>query len=213
METIPFNTVKRPPIPGIKTRMVRLNHLKLALRVDSGLQIGTLHPLRDGRTLLGRAIDAEIPIDDAKASRLHAAIDWSQGCYIITDLGSTNGTFLNGQPVQMGERLTVGDEIRVGSTCFKVEILEEARNQIPKSWVEPTKIVMVPRVDDEQTRMKIRKASEPSQTFKIDYLIRKFKEDRFDFVNRHGGWLGVVFVGIVVATAIAFNDSSLLIRR
>jgi pSer/pThr/pTyr-binding forkhead associated (FHA) protein len=201
-----LTTTQLPPRPtAARLRTVKLQHLKLALRVDSGIHIGKLHVLRDGRTLLGRAVDVEIPVDDSKASRMHAAIDWQSGFYKITDLGSTNGTFLNGKAVQMSETLTVGDEIRIGSTCFRVEILEEAKNQISKSWVEPTKIVMLPHAEENSVKAKIKVSQEPSQGFRIEQMVRKFKDDRQNFISRHGSWLGVVFVGVVVATAIASN--------
>jgi pSer/pThr/pTyr-binding forkhead associated (FHA) protein len=201
METTNISFLPPKP-PKISTRTVRLQHLKLALRADSGLQIGKLYVLREGRTIMGRAVDAEVPIDDAKASRLHAAIDWTSGFYQLSDLGSLNGTFLNGRTVQTAERLTVGDEIRIGSTCYRVEILEEAKSNISKSWVEPTKIIMIPQPGAQKIKNTIHISNEPSQSLRIEQTLKKFKEDRANFISRHGGWLGMLFVVIVVATAL-----------
>jgi hypothetical protein len=60
-----------------------------------------------------------IPIRDQRLSRCHAAIQYidGQGFYLI-DLESTNGSFLNGEPVRQRTRLKDGDRIRLGSLAF-----------------------------------------------------------------------------------------------
>ncbi|MGC8875046.1 MAG: FhaA domain-containing protein [Chloroflexia bacterium] len=70
-------------------------------------------PLDRPQVLLGRARDCDIILDDPFVSRHHARIVLRYGQFAVEDLGSTHGTFLNGQPVQEcvlrpGDRLTLG---------------------------------------------------------------------------------------------------------
>ena len=67
---------------------------------------------------IGRLPECQVTIDDKGASRRHAQIRHAHGIYTITDLGSTNGTRLNGQTVQTRE-LADGDRITIGSTVLE----------------------------------------------------------------------------------------------
>jgi len=69
---------------------------------------------------IGRSKDADIPIPDEKVSRLHCGIRFEDGEYIVKDLGSRNGTYLNDKQIVM-EKLKPGDRVRVGSAILKVE--------------------------------------------------------------------------------------------
>jgi pSer/pThr/pTyr-binding forkhead associated (FHA) protein len=80
------------------------------------LEIGaTRHPLMLERTTIGRSRDNSIHLADERVSRRHARIDLEQGTFVINDLDSANGTFVNGQRIQR-HRLRSGDEIRIGDT-------------------------------------------------------------------------------------------------
>lgn len=65
---------------------------------------------------LGRSAKNDIMFGDPEISRQHAQIAYQQGAYFITDWGSTNGTFVNGQRVIGQTRLQDGDEIELGDT-------------------------------------------------------------------------------------------------
>jgi len=69
---------------------------------------------------IGRSPDADMTIADDKASRLHCGIRLWDGDFYIKDLKSKNGTFVNGQPVDM-VKLNPGDRIRIGATVFTFE--------------------------------------------------------------------------------------------
>ena len=74
-------------------------------------------PLRHGTTVLGRGEDADIRIPDVGVSRRHARIAFDGRAAVLTDLGSTNGTLVNDQPV--GEQLLrAGDRIQLGATTL-----------------------------------------------------------------------------------------------
>jgi pSer/pThr/pTyr-binding forkhead associated (FHA) protein len=75
-------------------------------------------PLPAAGASLGRAQDNDVHVPDERASRHHARIDVQQGVYVLSDLGSANGTFVNGRRVQH-QALRDGDEIRIGDTALR----------------------------------------------------------------------------------------------
>jgi len=78
----------------------------------------------DGRPLtMGRASDNGIVLRDARASRHHARIDSRRGSLVLTDVGSTNGSFVNDRRVD-SVALGPGDRIRLGTTVIVVEALD-----------------------------------------------------------------------------------------
>lgn len=75
-------------------------------------------PLTDG-LVIGRVAGCDVVLDDAKASRRHARIVLQGGVAEIEDLGSSNGTQLNGKPVTR-RLLRSGDEVQIGTTVLRV---------------------------------------------------------------------------------------------
>jgi len=73
-----------------------------------------------GRVVVGRARDVDFRIDDTNVSRRHAAIFWSEGQVMIEDLGSTNGTMVNGYPVTTTV-VRPGDVVVIGDCRITVE--------------------------------------------------------------------------------------------
>src|SRR5262249_32268635 len=70
---------------------------------------------------IGRLASAHLCLDDEKVSRIHSVIEVGpDGALSIIDMGSVEGTFVNGKRVNKGT-LTFGDEIKVGNTTIKVE--------------------------------------------------------------------------------------------
>ncbi len=70
-------------------------------------------------SVLGRGTRCEIPIDDPFLSQRHAAFIWREGACYLQDLGSTNGTFLNGKRAQGDPiELLSGDKIDLGQLSF-----------------------------------------------------------------------------------------------
>jgi hypothetical protein len=75
-------------------------------------------PLAESITI-GRAKDCDLPLDDNRASRQHARLERRPDGYWISDLGSSNGVFLNGNRITEPIRLTLQDEIQIGDTTLK----------------------------------------------------------------------------------------------
>jgi pSer/pThr/pTyr-binding forkhead associated (FHA) protein len=79
----------------------------------------------DGRPLtIGRAPDNGLVVRDGRASRHHARIDGRRGTLVLSDLGSSNGSFVNDRRVD-SVALGAGDRIRIGTTAFVVEGIGE----------------------------------------------------------------------------------------
>jgi Protein of unknown function (DUF3662)/FHA domain len=76
---------------------------------------GRIHRLAAPVTVIGRSTDADIVLDDAGVSRRHAEVHLVDGRARVIDLGSTNGTFVDGERVHAGN-LTEGSTITVGRT-------------------------------------------------------------------------------------------------
>jgi len=80
--------------------------------------------------VLGRSVEADIRLNDFKASRLHAEITAqieagsAKPLFRIKDLGSTNGTIVNGQTI-IETTLNDGDKIRIGDHLFRFDLLDE----------------------------------------------------------------------------------------
>ena len=84
-------------------------------------ETGQTYPLSAGLVTIGRKGDNTIVLgDDLKVSRHHATIAWLRDRYVIHDVGSSNGTFLNNRQLGKPEALSNGDEIRIGKTTFTV---------------------------------------------------------------------------------------------
>ena len=71
--------------------------------------------------LVGRAPECEIRIEDTYASQQHARIFGKNGSWYVEDLGSTNGTFVNGVRIDRPRKLAHGDVVRVGETELRFE--------------------------------------------------------------------------------------------
>jgi DNA-binding winged helix-turn-helix (wHTH) protein len=81
-------------------------------------------PLREGENILGRTDDAAVWIDSSNVSRRHARIVVSGGKATIEDLGSKNGTSVDGRKVRKPVALEEGAQVRVGSVTMTYRVLD-----------------------------------------------------------------------------------------
>ena len=91
------------------------------LVVVEGPLTGTEVPLEGAQVTLGRAPDSTIVIDDDYASSRHARIYESEGAWVVEDLGSTNGTWLDRTRLTTPTVLPVGAPLRVGRTTLVIQ--------------------------------------------------------------------------------------------
>ena len=93
---------------------------RLEVVAAMGHEPGTIFDVGDGATM-GRADSSDIPVDDAFASSAHARV-FNRGDYVyVEDMGSTNGTYLNGRQLRQAERLKVADVVRIGDSEYRYQ--------------------------------------------------------------------------------------------
>ena len=92
--------------------------------VYSGLDEGRLIPVAEGHQTLGRGEEADVSVSGDGLSRKHAVVGFENGSVTVSDLGSTNGTFVNGEPVSH-RALEDGDRVQVGSVQLKLSYKDD----------------------------------------------------------------------------------------
>jgi len=93
---------------------------KLRVQSGAGLSVGSAYDLSQG-ALLGRGDKADIQLEDGFASARHARLIPQGDVMVLEDLGSTNGTYLNGEPLRGAQPLHAGDRIKIGDSEFSFE--------------------------------------------------------------------------------------------
>lgn len=104
------------PVPVVPTE------IRASLEISTGPQEGKVFSLEPYPMIVGRRENCDIIITDSSVSRRHARVEYRQGSFVLSDLGSTNGTFVNGVRIDK-KVLEPGDTVKFGSTLcyFKVE--------------------------------------------------------------------------------------------
>jgi hypothetical protein len=111
----------RPPQPARPPRGGRgPRSAPQQLLVTAGTLAGTSLGLADQQITIGRANDATLVLNDDYASTRHARLFPQDGQWIVEDLGSTNGTYLDRQKVTRPTPVPVGVPIRIGKTVLEL---------------------------------------------------------------------------------------------
>ena len=141
----------------------------LTLRVFKGDQLVTAKDYDRDIIKIGRLSSAHLCLDDEKVSRIHSVIEVGpDGTLSIIDMGSVEGTFVNGKRVNKGT-LSFGDEIKVGGTTIKVEKAATGASVAPAiapigeavEATAPNVEVAAPPRDVEATQQVIEQKSRP----------------------------------------------------
>jgi hypothetical protein len=96
---------------------------------------GKRYPITSGRTIIGRGSDADITVDDTSISRKHVEVLWDGKRAEVNDLGSTNGSLLNGERVARA-RLDPDSVIDIGRTHIVFRVLAQAAPTDPSDRKE-----------------------------------------------------------------------------
>jgi diguanylate cyclase (GGDEF)-like protein len=147
------------------------------LLVIAGPSFGEMHRLQGTRAVIGRSDTAAIRLLDDGISREHAAVERDAGKNVLLDLGSTNGTFCNGERVARHD-LIDGDKISVGaSTILKFTYQDQVDERYQKRLFESA-------LRDGLTA-----------TFNRRYFVDRLNAE-MRFANRHEKALALLFVDI-----------------
>jgi sigma-B regulation protein RsbU (phosphoserine phosphatase) len=133
------------------------------------------HTLDGNAVSIGRASDCSIPIKDRYLSRKHAEIIAVGASWVLKDLGSANGTYLNGSRVERDEALKPGDRIRLGDTEIVFEATERNTDRfiaVAESKASATIAIPVHEITDRPEAVDIARL----QTLTL--LARELIEDR-----------------------------------
>ena len=93
---------------------------RLEVVAAMGYEPGTVIDVSDGATF-GRGGSADIHVEDPFASSVHARIFARGGFMHVEDMGSTNGTYLNGRQLRKPEQLKPADKIRIGDSEYRYQ--------------------------------------------------------------------------------------------
>jgi FHA domain/Protein of unknown function (DUF3662) len=109
------------PLGAIEIEVMGVDAPKrFLLRTLEGVPLDGVYSL-ERRSRIGRSEESEIVLNDPSVSRAHAVVEVDGGEAVVRDLGSRNGTFLNGRRVE-SEALRDGDELRFGNTRMRFEV-------------------------------------------------------------------------------------------
>ena len=101
---------------------------------EAGRQVAVTGPIE-----IGRDASADVSLGDEQASRHHARVSGQGDAVQVEDLGSTNGTYVNGQPIEGPRALRPGDQVRVGLTVLELRTAQDVQRQ-------PSAVQPVPQV-------------------------------------------------------------------
>jgi pSer/pThr/pTyr-binding forkhead associated (FHA) protein len=176
-----------------------------ALTVKDGASAGQRFEL-DGDKTIGRE-GADIVIDDSQMSRRHARLGMRDGALEIEDLGSTNGTFVNGAKIGGVTQLSPGDTIRVGMTTLQLEGAASAATVAAPAVTMPSAPAPAPAAAPAAAAMSAPPApSGPSGGTPIEpfgtYLAPASQNRRGGIASRQLGPMLATYA-VVLATAVA----------
>lgn len=111
------------------------------LTVENGAEAGIVYPMQGDAVTLGRSATSTIQVVDKRVSRHHAVLRRHRDSYAAEDLGSKNGSFINGQPLVGKVKLMHGDHIQLGDTVLVFELDPEEELEDPSGQQHPVKLV------------------------------------------------------------------------
>ena len=107
----------------------------VTLKILEGIERGVVHSRLPLPVTIGRESDSDVQLNDDRVSRAHAKLQDHAGRVILTDLGSTNGTRVNGHPIQM--RVMQDGDVMVIGRC--VLVFSQSRDHKPPADLDDSR--------------------------------------------------------------------------
>lgn len=154
----------------------------LALLVVNQEGVSQTHTVSEGAWVLGRRPECDVVLTEVTVSGRHAQVKGCGDHVLVTDLGSTNGTWLNGNKIEHA-RVNPGDELRLGHQVLQLKVAQPSEsNQKPTA-----------RTLSIQTGAKlvVLQGLRPGTEFELDkpvWTLGKLGGARLVFVMRLNGW-------------------------
>lgn len=125
-----------PIIGGFKTQILRRSRptrgipasCQAAVAILEGYAAGMEYPIKKTYAVIGRSRYAAVPLKDPLVSRRHAAIMFHENAFILKDLDSTNGTYMEGSYIRQ-RKLSHGDKFRIGNTVLQFILQDSGRDR------------------------------------------------------------------------------------
>lgn len=114
------SSAPRPAAPPPPPRSPRRGRAPSKLVVTDGALRGTTIPLGSGAVTIGRAGDSTLVLEDDFASAHHARLVPADGHWLVEDLGSTNGTYLDRTKITRPTPVPLGAPVRIGKTVMEL---------------------------------------------------------------------------------------------
>jgi hypothetical protein len=116
----PSGTAPRGGVPVVAGRASDARARLIVVQGGGGLRVGDFFEIGSG-IMIGRAPGSDIVIDDNYASGKHARVYGADGAVYLEDLGSTNGTYVNGRRVATRAELRPDDLVRIGEAELRLD--------------------------------------------------------------------------------------------
>lgn len=143
-------------------------------------------PLEKGTVILGRGTDANFKLDDELVSRKHCSLTFDGTKVIVKDLGSTNGTFVDGSPVDSME-LDSDNRLQIGKMVLKVDFKDPSEEAFDRELYEAATMDPLTKISNRRTFMD-RSLGELALARRNDYFVHTIMVDADHFKRVNDTW-------------------------
>ena len=143
-------------------------------------------PLEKGTVVLGRGQDADIRMDDELVSRRHCAITFDGDGVTVKDLGSTNGTFVDGSPISES-KLEDHNRLQIGKMVLKIDFKDASEEAFDRELYEAATMDPLTKISNRRTFMD-RSLGELALARRNNYYVHAIMVDADHFKRVNDTW-------------------------
>jgi serine phosphatase RsbU (regulator of sigma subunit)/pSer/pThr/pTyr-binding forkhead associated (FHA) protein len=147
------------------------------LVILQGADVGAEFPLMAGPSIIGRLVEADIHLPSRGISRRHAQVWREAGEYFIEDLGSNNGTLVNGRRLTGRHQLADGDQVTVGKYVFRFQATSRTENIVKQVDARVSNPALFVENPEQKLQTVLRLAQHLGQTLDLNPLLDKLLQN------------------------------------